>query len=124
MKVALSGLFGRFVARAYLERYFDLSISAHLGSRIIDLDRRKQVRIKRLSRGDLPDWIACPSKLLAYRTGEWEVPERLENCLDPADKARGDILCSFGRQGHPDFDEVGFGRFGLCIGTTTGPRCR
>jgi hypothetical protein len=33
VKVALSGLFGRFVARAYLERYFDLSIFAHLGSR-------------------------------------------------------------------------------------------
>jgi hypothetical protein len=33
VKVALSGLFGRFVARAYLERYFKLSIFAHLGSR-------------------------------------------------------------------------------------------
>jgi hypothetical protein len=31
VKVALSGLFGRFVARAYLERYFNLSIFAHLG---------------------------------------------------------------------------------------------
>lgn len=29
VKVALSGLFGRFVARAYLERYFNLSIFAH-----------------------------------------------------------------------------------------------
>jgi hypothetical protein len=38
VKVALSGLFGRFVARAYLERYFNLSIFAHLGSRTIDLD--------------------------------------------------------------------------------------
>ena len=26
VKVALSGLFGRFVARAYLERYFSLSL--------------------------------------------------------------------------------------------------
>ena len=33
VKVALSGLFGRFVARAYLERYFNLSIFAHIGSR-------------------------------------------------------------------------------------------
>jgi hypothetical protein len=33
VKVALSGLFGRFVARTYLERYFSLSIFAHLGSR-------------------------------------------------------------------------------------------
>ena len=44
VKVALSGLFGRFVARAYLERYFKLSIFAHLGSRIIDLDRRRKIR--------------------------------------------------------------------------------
>jgi hypothetical protein len=29
VKVALSGLFGRFVARAYLERHFNLSIFAH-----------------------------------------------------------------------------------------------
>ncbi len=32
VKVALSGLFGRFVARAYLERYLNLSIFAHLTS--------------------------------------------------------------------------------------------
>jgi len=59
-KVALSGLFRRFVARAYLERYFDLSIFAHLGNRVVDLDRRKQARIKRLARGDLPD--AAPNR--------------------------------------------------------------
>lgn len=47
VKVALSGLFGRFVARAYLERYFNLSIFAHLGSRITDLDRRRQVKLTR-----------------------------------------------------------------------------
>ena len=47
VKVALSGLFGRFVARAYLERYFKLSIFAHLGSRIIDLDRRRKIKVKR-----------------------------------------------------------------------------
>src|SRR5262249_20554160 len=63
VKVALSGLFGRFVARAYLERYFDLSIFAYLGTRVIDLDRRKKAKIKRLARGDLPDWIACKSDL-------------------------------------------------------------
>lgn len=51
VKVALSGLFGRFVARAYLERYFNLSIFAHLGSRTIDLDRRRRVMVTRLSRG-------------------------------------------------------------------------
>jgi CBS domain-containing protein len=70
VKVALSGLFGRFVARAYLERYFNLSIFAHLGSRIIDLDRRRQVKIMRLSRGDLPDWIACASDLSSLTVAE------------------------------------------------------
>lgn len=70
VKVALSGLFGRFVARAYLERHFNLSIFAHLGSQIIDLDRRKQVKIQRLSRGDLPDWIACASDLSSLTVAE------------------------------------------------------
>jgi hypothetical protein len=70
VKVALSGLFGRFVARAYLERYFNLSIFAHLGSRIIDLDRRRKIKIKRLSRGDLPDWIACASDLSSLTVAE------------------------------------------------------
>lgn len=70
VKVALSGLFGRFVARAYLERYFNLSIFAHLGSRIIDLDRRRQVKVTRLSRGDLPDWIACASDLSSLTVAE------------------------------------------------------
>jgi hypothetical protein len=44
VKAALSGLFGRFVARAYLERYFNLSIFAHLGSKTIDLDGRRRSR--------------------------------------------------------------------------------
>lgn len=70
VKVALSGLFGRFVARAYLERYFNLSIFAHLSSRIIDLDRRRQVKVTRLSRGDLPDWIACASDLSSLTVAE------------------------------------------------------
>jgi len=70
VKVALSGLFGRFVARAYLERYFNLSIFAHLGSRIIDLDRGRQIKVKRLSRGDLPDWIACASNLSSLTVAE------------------------------------------------------
>jgi len=70
VKVALSGLFGRFVARAYLERYFNLSIYAHLGSRVIDLDRRRKITIKRLSPGDLPDWIACSSDLSSLTVAE------------------------------------------------------
>ena len=70
VKVALSGLFGRFVARAYLEQHLNLSIFAHLGSRTIDLDRRRQVRVKRLFRGDLPDWIACASDLSSLTVAE------------------------------------------------------
>ncbi|WP_298801026.1 hypothetical protein [uncultured Rhizobium sp.] len=70
VKVALSGLFGRFVARAYLERYFNLSIFAHLGSRTIDLDRRRRVKVTRLSRGDLPDWIACAADLSSLTVAE------------------------------------------------------
>ncbi len=70
VKVALSGLFGRFVARAYLERYFGLSIFAHLGSRVVDLDRRRKVKVSRLSRGDLPDWIACASDLSSLTVAE------------------------------------------------------
>lgn len=77
VKVALSGLFGRFVARAYLERYFDLSIFAHLGSQTIDLDRRRKVKIKRLSRGDLPDWIACAADLTSLTVAE------AKGCHDP-----------------------------------------
>lgn len=70
VKVALSGLFGRFVARAYLERYFNLSIFAHLGTRTIDIDRRRQIKITRLSRGDLPDWIACAADLSSLTVAE------------------------------------------------------
>lgn len=70
VKVALSGLFGRFVARAYLERYFNLSIFAHLGSRTINLDRRRQIKVTRMSRGDLPDWIACAADLSSLTVAE------------------------------------------------------
>ena len=70
VKVALSGLFGRFVARAYLERYFNLSIFAHLGSRTVDLDRRRRIKVTRLSRGDLPDWVACAANLSSLTVAE------------------------------------------------------
>ena len=82
VKVALSGLFGRFVARAYLERYFDLSVFAHLGNHVIDLDGRKQARIKRLARGDLPDWIACKSDLTSLTIAE------AKGCHDPGGPAK------------------------------------
>ena len=61
VKVALSGLFGRFVARAYLERYFHLHIFAHVREPTMVLDDKRSIHIVRLERGDLPDWIACAS---------------------------------------------------------------
>jgi len=53
-----------------LERHFNLSIFAHLGSQIIGPDRRRQIKVKRLSRGDLPDWIACASDLSSLTVAE------------------------------------------------------
>ena len=63
VKVALSGLFGRFVARAYLERYFNLRIFAHLGRSTVVLDGRRSIELVRRERGDLPDWVACTPDL-------------------------------------------------------------
>ena len=70
VKVALSGLFGRFVARAYLERYFGLSVFVHIARGSIVLDRRRRVRVVKLSRGDLPDWLAATDKLAALTVAE------------------------------------------------------
>ena len=63
VKVALSGLFGRFVARAYLEKYFGLSVFAHLGRGTLVLDGPRQIDVHRREQGDLPDWIACTASL-------------------------------------------------------------
>jgi hypothetical protein len=70
VKVALSGLFGRFVTRAYLERYFGLTIFAHLGRRTIVLDGRRRIEIVRRERGDLPDWVACAADLSRLTVAE------------------------------------------------------
>lgn len=82
VKVALSGLFGRFVARAYLERYFKLSIFAHLGSRSLVLDGRRRIDIVRRSRGDLPDWVACAANLSSLTVAE------AKGCHDPRGPAK------------------------------------
>ena len=58
VKVALSGLFGRFVARAYLEACCNLSIFVHLGHETVVLDGTRTIQIVRRKRGDLPDWVA------------------------------------------------------------------
>ena len=59
VKVALSGLFGRFFARAYLERYFHLSVFHHLGQEPISLNAPREISITAREEGDLPDWVAC-----------------------------------------------------------------
>ena len=59
VKVALSGLFGRFVARAYLERYCDLSVFHHLGREPIHINAARRISIIANEDGDWPDWVAC-----------------------------------------------------------------
>ena len=59
VKVALSGLFGRFVARAYLKRYCNLSVFRHLGQEPIPLNAERCISIIANEEGDWPDWVAC-----------------------------------------------------------------
>ena len=61
VKVALSGLFGRFVARAYLVRYFKFSIFSPVNTGKIWLDGRYKIKIKKRKGydGDLPDWVVA-----------------------------------------------------------------
>lgn len=102
VKVALSGLFGRFVARAYLERHIGLSIFAHLGRRSMVLDGRLGIKVKRLRSGDLPDWVAASSDLSSIAIAEAKGchdrpgPERaLARAWDQAQRV--DILTEEGR---------------------------
>jgi hypothetical protein len=57
VKVALSGLLGRFVARAYLTRYFGYSFFHHLSSAAMVLDAVSNAVVRRTADGDLPDWV-------------------------------------------------------------------
>ena len=82
VKVALSGLFGRFVARAYLQRYFGLSIFVHLGTPPIVLDSRRQIVIDRCEKGDLPDWVAYNSSRSNLTVAE------AKGCHDPSGPKR------------------------------------
>lgn len=70
VKVALSGLFGRFVARVYLERYFQLVVFSHITKRSLILDGRKNIAIIRAGSGDLPDWLACTRQLTSLTVAE------------------------------------------------------
>jgi len=58
------------VARAYLERYLNLSIFAHLGNGSLLLDGRRRIEIVRQARGDLPDWVACAADLSSLTVAE------------------------------------------------------
>ena len=60
VKVAISGLFGRFVARAYATRHLGLSHYAHIASPPMRLSgpMRGELRRVRGKRGDMPDWVA------------------------------------------------------------------
>ena len=58
VKVSLSCLFGRFVARTYLQKYFGMTNFFHLQSDEFTLGGPKNIKIKRRAKGNLPDWIA------------------------------------------------------------------
>lgn len=57
VKTALSGLFGRFIARAYLTRYLGYSEFAHVTKPPMRLARAANAQLIRLHPGDMPDWV-------------------------------------------------------------------
>jgi len=56
-KTALSGLFGRFVARAYLTRYCQFRYFEPIRSDTQTLSSWPNFTVRRVDNGDLPDWI-------------------------------------------------------------------
>lgn len=58
VKTALSGLFGRFVARAYATHVLHYTHFAHISHDAMPLDQAAGARVVRRYQGDLPDWIA------------------------------------------------------------------
>jgi hypothetical protein len=60
VKTALSGLFGRFVARAYATHYLGLTHFTHVTRPPMRLSgpMRGELRRVRGQRGDMPDWVA------------------------------------------------------------------
>jgi hypothetical protein len=61
-KTALSGLFGRFVARAYLTRYHGLQYFEPLQGDLAAAGAWPGIVLKRKEEGDLPDWIVAPAE--------------------------------------------------------------
>ncbi|MGH7023444.1 MAG: hypothetical protein ACREEB_07620 [Caulobacteraceae bacterium] len=78
VKVALSGLFGRFVARAYLTKVHDYLIFEHLSHANLTFEGG-QTTIEKCSQGDLPDWAVWRAKsrdlTIAEAKGSHEFPE-------------------------------------------------
>lgn len=63
VKTALSGLFGRFVARAYATLHLNLTHFAHVTKPPMRLSGPMRGELRRVprKRGDLPDWVAWGS---------------------------------------------------------------
>lgn len=64
-KTALSGLFGRFVARAYLTKYLGFTYFEPIRSNLQLLAGWPNIRVIRSHPGDLPDWIATDASQIA-----------------------------------------------------------
>lgn len=61
-RTALSGLFGRFVARAYLTRYHGLQYFEPIRGDLQALGAWPGLALERTEEGDLPDWIVAPAE--------------------------------------------------------------
>ena len=70
VKVALSALFGRFVARAYLQNHHKLWVFDHLAKGSKSLDGRLGMSIEATEEGDWPDWITCDGELCGWTFAE------------------------------------------------------
>ncbi len=57
VKVALSGLLGRFVTRAYLTEHHGYKFYNHLTASTLTLHGGQQAKVVRKKKGDLPDWV-------------------------------------------------------------------
>lgn len=62
VKTALSGIFGRFVARAYLTRYLGYRYFAHITKPPMRIDGVRRGKVVRLDLGDVPDWVAWKAR--------------------------------------------------------------
>lgn len=60
-RTALSGLFGRFVARAYLTQVWNIQHFLPLHANITEIAPGHDMAAIRVEKGDLPDWIVAPS---------------------------------------------------------------